>query len=241
MIRLGVNIDHVATLRNARGTDYPSVLEAAAAAEAAGADGITAHLREDRRHMRDDDLRALRKAVKTRLNMEMANAPDVVKVALEIVPDEVCLVPERRQELTTEGGLDVAHQLGTLGPTVKALCDKGVEVSMFIAPDFEQVEAAAALSAPVVEFHTGAYANAAPGAARDAELKRLVAAAKRAHDLGIKVNAGHGLSYANLAPVLALPALDTLNIGHSIVARAIFVGLGPAVKEMIAAIRGGRR
>ena len=235
MVRLGVNIDHVATLRNARGTPYPDVVEAAAAAEAGGADGITAHLREDRRHMRDDDMRLLRRAVKTRLNMEMAIAPDVMAVALEIVPDEVCLVPERRQELTTEGGLDAAGQSAAVADAVAALSAKGVDVSLFIDPDARQVEAAAAAGAPTVEFHTGAYANASGAAVRE-ELDRLFAAAALAKSLGLRTNAGHGLSYANVAPVLAMPGLDTLNIGHSIVARAVFAGLEAAVREMRAAI-----
>lgn len=237
MVRLGVNIDHVATLRQARGTVYPDLPAAAALAEKAGAHGITIHLREDRRHIQDADVYALRKTLKTRMNLEMANNPDVVSVALDVVPDEVCMVPERRQELTTEGGLDAAGQLETLRPTVRALREKGVCVSLFIAPEIRQVEAAAALEAPYVELHTGAYANLS-GAAQAAELERLHAAAVRAHELGIRVNAGHGLDYANVAPILALPELDTLNIGHSIVCRAVFVGLEAATAEMLRLLNG---
>ncbi len=235
MIRLGVNIDHVATLRNARGVAYPDIAAAAAAAEAAGADGITAHLREDRRHMRDDDMRILRRSVKTRLNMEMAIAPDVMEVALEIIPDEACLVPERRMELTTEGGLDVAGRPQQVREAVRALSEKGVDVSLFIDPDETQIRAAAASGAPTVELHTGAYANASGGAAAK-ELDRLFAAAALAGSLGLRVNAGHGLSYENVGKVLAMPNLDTLNIGHSIIARALFTGIGEAVREMRAAV-----
>jgi pyridoxine 5-phosphate synthase len=237
MIRLGVNIDHVATLRQARGTVYPSVVDAAAFAERAGADGITVHLREDRRHIQEADVFALRKTIRTRMNLEMANNPDVVAVALKVRPDEVCMVPERREELTTEGGLDAAGQIGTLKPTIQALQAEGVCVSLFISPDIPQVEAAAKLGAPYIELHTGAYANAT-GAAKDAEVARLKAAALRAVELGIKVNAGHGLDYENLKPVLALPHLDTLNIGHSIICRAVFVGLNKAVREMLKAMNG---
>lgn len=235
MIRLGVNIDHVATLRNARGTPYPDIAEAAAAAEAAGADGITAHLREDRRHMRDDDMRLLKRVVKTRLNMEMAVAPDVLAVALEIAPHEVCLVPERRMELTTEGGLDAAANAAKIAPAVESLRARGVDVSLFIDPDIAQVRAAKALGAPTVEFHTGAYANAS-GEAAAAELERLFTAAREAVALGLRVNAGHGLSYENVRPVLSMPGLDTLNIGHSIVARSVFCGLAEAVREMRSAM-----
>jgi pyridoxine 5-phosphate synthase len=237
MIRLGVNIDHVATLRQVRGTVYPSVVDAAAFAERAGADGITVHLREDRRHIQEADVFALRKTIRTRMNLEMANNPDVVAVALKVRPDEVCMVPERREELTTEGGLDAAGQIGTLKPTIQALQAEGVCVSLFISPDIQQVEAAAKLGAPYIELHTGAYANAT-GAAKDAEVARLKAAALRAVELGIKVNAGHGLDYENLKPVLALPHLDTLNIGHSIICRAVFVGLNKAVREMLKAMNG---
>lgn len=232
MVRLGVNIDHVATLRQARHTVYPSLVEAAALCEKAGAHGITVHLREDRRHIQDADVYALRRSIKTRMNLEMANNADIVAVALDVRPDEICMVPERRQELTTEGGLDVAGQRETLAPVVAALRDAGISVSLFIDPEVRQVEAAAEIGAPYIELHTGAYANQT-GAERDRERDRLMTAARRAYEIGIKVNAGHGLSLDNLAPVLSIPHLDTLNIGHSIVCRALFVGLEQAVREML--------
>ncbi|HNX32987.1 MAG TPA: pyridoxine 5'-phosphate synthase [Kiritimatiellia bacterium] len=232
MFRLGVNIDHVATLRQARRTVYPSLVEAAALCEKAGAHGITIHLREDRRHIQDADVYALRKSLKTRMNLEMANNPDVVAVALTVKPDEVCMVPERREELTTEGGLDVAGQRDELAPVVASLRREGISVSMFIDPETHQVEAAAAVGAPYIELHTGAYANHTRSE-RELELGRLIAAAQRAHELGLKVNAGHGLSLDNIGPILALPHLDTLNIGHSIVCRALFVGLEQSVREML--------
>ena len=231
-MRLGVNVDHVATLRQARGTPYPAPLEAALLCEKGGADGITIHLREDRRHIQDADVFALRKALRVPLNLEMANSPEIVDIVLRARPAEACLVPERRQELTTEGGLDAAGQLRQLRPTVAKLAAAGIEVSLFIAPARRQLEAAVALGAPVVELHTGKYCDSV-GAARRAELKRLVAAAELGHRLGLKVNAGHGLNYDNLPAFLrAVPHLDTLNIGHSIVARAVLVGLVRAVREM---------
>ncbi|MDR2849368.1 MAG: pyridoxine 5'-phosphate synthase [Verrucomicrobiota bacterium] len=232
MFRLGVNIDHVATLRQARRTVYPSLAEAAALCEKAGAHGITIHLREDRRHIQDADVYALRASITTRMNLELANHPDIVAVALDVKPDEVCMVPERRQELTTEGGLDVAGQRDALAPAVAALRGAGINVSLFIDPDLRQVEASAAVGAPCIELHTGAYADRT-GAAREQELGRLVAAARRAHELGLTVNAGHGLSLDNIGPVLGIPQLDTLNIGHSIVCRAVFVGLERATREML--------
>ena len=236
MFRLGVNIDHVATLRQARRTVYPSLVEAAALCETAGAHGITIHLREDRRHIQDADVYALRNSLKTRMNLEMANNPDIVAVALDVRPDEVCLVPERREELTTEGGLDVAGQRDQLAPVVAALRAAGISVSMFIDPEPRQVEASAAIGAPYVELHTGAYAERTRSA-RELELGRLMAAAQQAHDLGLKVNAGHGLSLDNVGPVLRLPHLDTLNIGHSFVCQALFVGLEQAVRDMLDKIR----
>ena len=234
-IKLGVNIDHAATLRQARGVDYPDLAQIAALAEKAGAHGITIHLREDRRHIQDADVYRLRKTLATRMNLEMANNPDVVRVALEVVPDEVCLVPERRQELTTEGGLDAAGQLEALRPTVRALAAQGTQVSLFIAPDRRQLDAAAALGAPYVELHTGAYANAT-GDALKRELDALHEAAAYGATLGLKVNAGHGLTMDNVKPLLDIPNLDTLNIGHSIVAHALFVGMEQAVRDMLAAI-----
>ena len=234
-IKLGVNIDHAATLRQARGVDYPNLVEIARLVEGAGAHGITIHLREDRRHIQDADVYALRQTLTTRMNLEMANNPDVLAVALDVVPDEVCLVPERRQELTTEGGLDVAGQLDLLRPTVKALAAQGTHVSLFIAPDRRQLEAAAALEVPYVELHTGAYANAT-GDELKRELEALHDAAAYGATLGLKVNAGHGLTMTNVKPLLDIPNLDTLNIGHSIIAHALFVGVAQATRDMLAAI-----
>jgi len=237
MIRLGVNIDHVATLRQARRTTYPSLVEAAAACEAAGAHGITIHLREDRRHIQDADVYTLRKTLKTRMNLELANTPEIIAIALKVKPDEVCMVPERREELTTEGGLDVAGQQHALAPVVAKLNAAGIMVSMFIAPDPRQVAASAAIGAPYIELHTGAYAELT-GTAREEELKRLIQAAQQAHSLGLKVNAGHGLTLDNVTPILTLPHLDTLNIGHSIVCHALFVGLHEATRAMLTKLNG---
>jgi len=231
MVRLGVNIDHVATLRQARRTRYPSLTEAAACCEEAGAHSITVHLREDRRHIQDADVYALRKTLTTRMNLELANTPEIIAIALDVKPDEVCMVPERRAELTTEGGLDVAGQRDALAPVVARLRDAGIIVSLFIAPDLRQVEASAALGAPYVELHTGTYAEAS-GTAHAHELGRLIAAANRARELGLRVNAGHGLTRGNVRPILTIPGLDTLNIGHSIICDALFTGLGQAVREM---------
>ena len=234
-IKLGVNIDHAATLRQARGVDYPNLVEIARLVEGAGAHGITIHLREDRRHIQDADVYALRQTLTTRMNLEMANNPDVLAVALDVVPDEVCLVPERRQELTTEGGLDAAGQLDLLRPTVKELAAQGTHVSLFIAPDRRQLEAAAALEVPYVELHTGAYANAT-GDELKRELEALHDAAAYGATLGLKVNAGHGLTMTNVKPLLDIPNLDTLNIGHSIIAHALFVGVAQATRDMLTAI-----
>ena len=236
-MKLGVNIDHVATLRQARGTAYPSPLEAAALCEQGGADGITIHLREDRRHIQDADLFALRKALKIPLNLEMANSPEIVAIAVATKPDEVCLVPERRQELTTEGGLDAAGQFAALKPSIAKLKAAGIRVSLFIEPSVQQLDAAVALGAPVVELHTGKYCDLS-GAARAAELQRLAAAAEHGHRIGLQINAGHGLNYDNLSAFLkAVPHLHTLNIGHSIVARAVMVGMEQAVREMKALLK----
>jgi pyridoxine 5-phosphate synthase len=238
--RLGVNIDHVATLRQARGTDYPDIVEAARVCEEAGADGITVHLREDRRHIQDADVTALRARIRTRMNLEMANAPDIVRVACEVRPHEVCMVPERRQELTTEGGLDVAGQRDAIAASIERLHKAGIAVSLFIEADEAQIRAAARTGAEMIELHTGTYCEAR-GTRRDAELARLRAGADLAAELGLQVNAGHGLNTANLGGILAVPHLHTLNIGHSIVARAVFIGLAAAVAEMLAAMRGGGR
>ena len=231
-MKLGVNIDHVATLRQARGTTYPSPLEAAALCEKGGADGLTIHLRYDRRHIQDSDLYALRKALKIPLNLEMANSPEIVEIALAAKPDEVCLVPERRQELTTEGGLDAVGQFDALKPSISRLRKAGIVVSLFIEPSIRQLDAAVRLGAPVVELHTGKFCGLS-GEEREVELLRIVAAAKYGHQIGLQINAGHGLNYENLPGFLrTVPHLDTLNIGHSIVARAVMVGLLQAVREM---------
>ncbi|MDB6110292.1 MAG: Pyridoxine 5-phosphate synthase [Pedosphaera sp.] len=239
MLKLGVNIDHVATVREARyrgqGRGEPDPVAAALVCEAAGAHGITAHLREDRRHIQDRDVWRLRESIKTRLNFEMANAPEIVAIALKLKPEIVCLVPERRQEVTTEGGLDAVGNLEALTETRKRMNDAGIEVSLFIAPDPTQVEAAARLGAQFIELHTGAFAeHFDQKQARNQELERLVAAAKQAHGLGLKVNAGHGLNYQNLPVLHLVPHLVELNIGHSIVSRAITTGLSVAVKDMLA-------
>ena len=231
-MKLGVNVDHVATLRQARGTAYPAPLEAARLCERAGADGITIHLREDRRHIQDADVHAFRQALAIPLNLEMANSPEIVAIACAVRPAEVCLVPERRQELTTEGGLDAAGQLAALRPTVARLQAADIEVSLFIEPDPAQLDAAVALGAPVVELHTGKYCDLS-GPAQADELRRLAAAAEYGHARGLRINAGHGLNYENLPEFLrAVPHLDVLNIGHSIVARAVMVGMAQAVREM---------
>ncbi len=238
MLKLGVNIDHVATVREARyrgrGRGEPDPVAAALVCEAAGAHGITAHLREDRRHIQDRDVWKLREAIKTRLNLEMANAREIVEIAIKLKPEIVCLVPERRQEVTTEGGLDVAGSLGPLTETRKRMNDAGIEVSLFITPDPEQIEAAARTGSQFIELHTGAFAEAFENpSTRDSELQRLIAGADQAYGLGLKVNAGHGLNYQNLPTLHRVPHLVELNIGHSIVSRAITVGFAPAVKEML--------
>ena len=235
-LKLGVNIDHVATLRQARGADYPDVVRAAALAERAGAHGITVHLREDRRHIQDADVYALRRHVRTLLNLEMALAPEILAIALEVKPDEVCLVPEKREELTTEGGLDAHGERGALAPALRALQEAGIRASLFLDPDPVQIQAAGALGAPCVELHTGPYCNAPDPERQAAELERLAQAARQAHGLGIQVNAGHGLTLDNVEGLFAVPYLDTLNIGHSIVAHAVFTGLAHAVEVMLAAL-----
>ena len=235
-MKLGVNVDHVATLRQVRGTSYPSPLEAARLCAAAGAHGVTVHLREDRRHIQDADVMALRRADILPVNLEMANAEEIVRFALRVRPDEVCLVPERRAELTTEGGLDVAGQRAKLARTVDRLSRAGIRVSLFIDPDADQIEAAVAVGAPVVELHTGTYCEAR-GRAAGRELKRLVEGARLAHARRLQVNAGHGINMDNLPGILKIPHLDTLNIGHSLVARAVMTGLGEAVREMLRGMR----
>ena len=235
-VLLGVNIDHVATVRQARGTAYPSVVEAAELAARAGADSITIHLREDRRHIQDADVRALCARVSSRLNLEMAVTQEMLGIALQHRPSDVCLVPEKREELTTEGGLDVASHREAVEGAVKTLKSAGIRVSLFIDPDAQQIEAAVRCGAPVIEFHTGAYAEA-EGTVQGDELRRLKIACELAHASGLQVNAGHGLHYENVRGVARLPHVTELNIGHSIVARSIFVGLEAAVREMAELIR----
>jgi pyridoxine 5-phosphate synthase len=230
-IRLGLNVDHVATVRNARGGSHPDPVAAAEVAIRAGADGITAHLREDRRHIRDDDIRRLR-ALPAPLNMEMAATGEMVRIACEVRPHACCLVPERRQEVTTEGGLNVGGQVDVLRPVVADLKAAGIRVSLFIDPEPAQLRAAAAIGAPVVELHTGAYAEGRPG-----ELDRLRAAAALTTSLGLECHAGHGLTFANVGPIAALPEVRELNIGHFLVGQAIFDGLGHVVAHMKALIR----
>jgi pyridoxine 5-phosphate synthase len=266
MLKLGVNIDHVATLREARyrgrGFGEPDPVEAARICEAAGAYGITAHLREDRRHIQDRDIRKLREIVKTRLNLEMAVVPEIIAIALKLKPDIVCIVPERRLEVTTEGGLDVVAQEKVITDTRKKMNDGGIEVSLFIAPDEKQIAASARTCSQFVELHTGAFAeqftvcsnrrkeahssrersqSRLTSVATDGiELQRLIAGAKQAHALGLKVNAGHGLNYANLSALHRVPHLVELNIGHSIISRAVSVGLEKAVKEMLLLMKNYR-
>jgi len=245
MLKLGVNIDHVATLREARyrgrNTGEPDVLAAALACEGAGAHGITAHLREDRRHIQDRDVQALRARIRTRLNLEMANSPEIIQIALALKPDIVCIVPERRQEVTTEGGLEVAAHLEAIAQTRKRMNDAGIDVSLFISPDPVQVKAAAQSGAQFIELHTGSFAEAFSDPAHcESELRRLISASDLGHSLGLRINAGHGLNYQNLPVLFQVPHLVELNIGHSIVSRAITVGLGQAVAEMLKLLGGYR-
>lgn len=245
MLKLGVNIDHVATLREARyrgrETGEPDPIEAARICEAAGAHGITAHLREDRRHIVDRDVWRLRDVVRTRLNLEMANTPAIIEIALKLRPDIVCLVPERRLEITTEGGLDVVGGLAALSATREQMNAAGIEVSLFINPDPAQIRAAAQTGSQFVELHTGSYAeHFADPAGRSRELDRLGDAARLAHELGLRVNAGHGLNYLNLPALHAVPHLVELNIGHSIISRAVFTGLDQAVRELLVLMRDYR-
>ena len=238
---LGVNIDHVATVRNARGTNYPDPVQAAFVAEQAGADGITVHLREDRRHITDRDVRILRQTIQTRMNLEMAVTDEMVDIACEIKPHFCCLVPEKRQEVTTEGGLDVAGQQDKITHAVQRLSAAGILVSLFIDADQQQIDAAVASGAPYIEIHTGAYADATDSAEQQAELARIAKAATYAAAQGLKVNAGHGLTYHNVQPIAALPEMHELNIGHSIIGRAVFSGLAGAVQEMKHLLREARR
>ena len=229
---LGVNIDHIATLRNARGTQYPDPVQAAFIAEQAGADGITVHLREDRRHITDRDVRLLRQTIQTRMNLEMAVTDEMIDIACELKPHFCCLVPEKRQEVTTEGGLDVAGQLDKMTVAVERLTQAGILVSLFIDPDQRQIEAAVSGGAPYIEIRTGAYAVAECELKRQAEFERIAQAARFANERGLKVNAGHGLTYHNVLPIAALPEMHELNIGHSIIGRAVMSGLPEAVSAM---------
>jgi pyridoxine 5-phosphate synthase len=250
MLKLGVNIDHVATLRQARyrsaqitpgdphemlgGIPEPDPVRAASEVVRAGAHGVTVHLREDRRHVQDRDVRLIRQTIQTRLNLEMADVPEIVAIAEDVRPDEVCLVPEQRQEVTTEGGLNVAGAPKSLVSTIARLKKGGIAVSLFVDPDARQIRAAADVGADFVELHTGTYANARQEAEQTAEIKKLTAAAELSHKLGLRVNAGHGLNYQNTSGILVVPHLETLNTGHSIISRALFVGLQQAVAEMLA-------
>ncbi len=230
-LHLGVNIDHVATLRQARGTPYPEPARAVVLAEEAGADSITVHLREDRRHIQDADLVAIRRVMRTHMNLEMAVTPEMLGIAADARPSDCCFVPERREELTTEGGLDVASQTDKIGDACARLAEAGIRVSLFIDPEPAQLEAAVAAGAPVVELHTGRYADAGD-ADRAAELRRIVDAARYGSELGLTIHAGHGLHYDNVAAIARIPEIVELNIGHAIVAQAVFDGLSTAVREM---------
>lgn len=240
VIDLGVNIDHVATLRNARGTTYPDPVQAALLAEEAGADGITLHLREDRRHIKDADVEAIRPRLRTRMNLESAVTPQMIDFACRIKPHDVCLVPERREELTTEGGLDVVKYFATVQSAVRQLQAEGIRVSLFIDADPEQIKAAAETAVPVIEIHTGRYADAHTEAEQQQELERVQAGVLEGMRFGLKVNAGHGLHYTNVQAIAAIPEIAELNIGHAIVAQAVFIGWQNAVREMKAIMVAAR-
>jgi pyridoxine 5-phosphate synthase len=237
MKKLGVNIDHVATLREARGTKYPSVIQAALRAEQSGADSITLHLREDRRHMQDADIFALRPLLQTKMNLECAVTDEMIAIALKVAPEDVCLVPERREERTTEGGLDVIAHFDKVAAATKQLKEAGIRVSLFIAPDIDQIDASHRAGAPVIELHTGTFADAKNDATELHELQRIQQALNHALKLGLVVNAGHGLNNHNVHKIAALKGIEELNIGHAIVAHALFVGWDNAVREMKALIR----
>ena len=237
---LGVNIDHVATLRQARGTTYPDPVNAALICEQAGAEGITLHLREDRRHIQDDDVRRMGPALKTRMNLELAVTDEMIAFAKEIKPQHVCFVPEKRQEVTTEGGLDVVGNFDAVKAATQELAAIGCDVSLFIDADFAQIDAAVACGAPTIEIHTGAYADAETPEAQQAELERIVKGAEYAASKGLVVNAGHGLNLDNVTPIAAIPQIHELKIGHSLSADAVFVGLAQAVQQMKAVIKSAR-
>ena len=232
MIKLGVNIDHVATLRQARGTKYPSVVEAALRAEQAGADSITLHLREDRRHMQDEDIFAIRPLLQTKMNLELAATDEMIAIALKVKPQDVCIVPERREERTTEGGLNIKDGYDHLYRAIQTLTEKGSRVSLFIAPDLNDIDLAKKMGAPVIEIHTGSYADAEDEDTKHKELQRVKEAVAHALSLGLVVNAGHGLHYHNVNLIAGIPGIEELNIGHAIVAHALFVGCDNAIREM---------
>ncbi len=238
-LELGVNIDHIATLRQARGTTYPDLLEAAFLVKEAGADAITIHLREDRRHIQDTDVYAIRKQINTRLNLELAATDEMVNIACDVLPEDACIVPEKREELTTEGGLDVIGQFDRIQKSTQQLTAKEIRVSLFIEPNIEHIKRVPDIGAPIIELHTGTYANA-EGDAQKRELARIIEATEYAHSLGIQVNAGHGLDYANTQAIVQIPNIQELNIGHSIVARALFVGISRATRQMIEIITEAR-
>ncbi|MFW6264299.1 MAG: pyridoxine 5'-phosphate synthase [Cyanobacteriota bacterium] len=238
MLTLGVNIDHIATIRQARRTVEPNPVAAAVLAELGGADGITAHLREDRRHIQDSDIRLLRQTVRTHLNLEMAATDEMVAIALDVKPDYVTLVPERREEVTTEGGLDITGSITRIGEIVKTLQEAGIPVSLFIDADPTQIEASTKIEAKFIELHTGQYAEAKTERERYEELAVLTRGCELARSQGLRVNAGHGLTYQNVYPVASIPGMEELNIGHTIVSRAVLVGMERAVREMKQAMRG---
>lgn len=238
--RLGVNIDHVATLRQARGTSYPDPVSAALICEQAGAEGITLHLREDRRHIQDEDVRRMRPVLKTQMNLEIAVTAEMIEFAKEIKPQHVCFVPEKRQEVTTEGGLDVLGNFEDVKKATQELTALGCDVSLFIDADIAQIDAAVACGAPTIELHTGAYADAETAEAQQYELERIIVGAEYAASKGLVVNAGHGLNLENVTPIAKIPQIHELNIGHSIIADAVFVGLAQAVQQMKAVIQAAR-
>ena len=237
-MNLGVNIDHIATLRQARGTTYPSVTEAALKAEKSGADSITLHLREDRRHMQDEDLYDLKPLIQTKMNLELAPTEEMIQIAIDVMPEDVCMVPERREERTTEGGLDVKGHFDLIKKASDRLAKEGIRVSLFVAPDITQIEKAVQMGVPVIEIHTGHYANLEAGQLRDKELVIIHEAINYAHKKGLIINAGHGLHYKNVQPIAAIKGIDELNIGHAIVSHALFVGWENAVREMKSLIEG---
>jgi pyridoxine 5-phosphate synthase len=239
-IFLGVNIDHIATLRQARGTRYPSLIDAAKICESSGADSITLHLREDRRHIQDQDVEELKFSLTTKMNLEMAATDEMLEIATKILPEDCCLVPEKRQELTTEGGLDVLSQLGRIKEVCSELSTNNIKASLFIDPDNYQIEAAVECGAPIIEIHTGHYADASSAAEMQKELQKISEACAYAHSLGLQVNAGHGLTLENTKAIAEINSVVELNIGHSIISRALFVGLGAATSEMKQLVKGAR-